>query len=200
MNHSVCELWGLVKQMGYAIKASEQDGLKMWGPIKEKYSAYTDHIYEINTKKFEDHIMYESRDDKHDKVTMKIGSQNFDNEIADDHFLIQHFRIAKMNNYRLPLVKVLQIAYNVGQARASLENGKYNNDVVQFYNLHRLGNVETYLEPNDCCRLIPAVLTQSGGVNYKKSCLTQKDVDYKKLYFDKKLEYIEAKKRISKKL
>ena len=92
MQISISDIWDAVKQIGYSVRMNNHDGLQMWGPIKEKYSKYTDTVYQIQSKHIEQFINYEKLDDTHDKVYLTIGNTKLDNSIAGDHFLIQHFR------------------------------------------------------------------------------------------------------------
>lgn len=82
----------------------------------------------------------------HSDVNLIINNTHFDNTNESHHFIIQHFRIPKLEKYCLSFVKVLQIAYNIGQARAVFEKENiYGVAFQKYYETHRLGQIDTYI-------------------------------------------------------
>ena len=75
-----------------------------------------------------------------------------DNTWSQKHFMLQLVRIPRKN--KISLVKLCQIAYNVGQFKATLENEKhlkeehvvYTLDVLNYFVSNDLGNVFTYIK------------------------------------------------------
>ena len=81
-------------------------------------------------------------------VTIKINDIVLTNSKSVDHFIIQHLRIPTMLNYKLPLIKILQLAYNAGHVKSEFEKGTYHKDIAKFYHEHKLSEISTYL-PSD---------------------------------------------------
>jgi len=145
-------LWLLMSNIGYVVRKSGCNGLEMWQPFKDFYSKYEVADFpggvplNESIKKLAQVIHYVNKDEKHDEVTITIASNVLHNSRDTDHFLIQHFRIPIMQKYTLPLVKILQIAYNVGQARAEIEKGTYSKAINNFYIENKLDDPSTYLD------------------------------------------------------
>ena len=70
------------------------------------------------------------------------------NTVESEHFFIQHFRIPAMENYVLSEKKYAQIAYNAGQFLADRENGKYSQEIMDYYDLLCLGEWQTFFIDN----------------------------------------------------
>ena len=170
-------LWNHVSNVGYVVRKNGFDGLKMWQPFKDFYSQYEIAGYEQyvpineNIKQLTKQINYFSEDVNHEDVVIKINNIEVYNSNETDHFIIQHFRIPSMMN-RLPLVKILQIAYNVGQARAEFEKETYNGDIRKFYTENKLSEISTFI-PQEISRYDIVSKSSFGGYDinqhkYKK--------------------------------
>ena len=150
---NVAALWNSICEKGYLVRKQEQDGLKMWQPLKNHFSCYEISGHEIDYPQINDKIFelshdvdYLFEDTDHNAVTININGTLLTNSKESDHFVIQHLRIPKMLDYRLPLVKILQIAYNVGQASAEFEKDTYHEDVKKFYNDNRLSEINSFID------------------------------------------------------
>jgi hypothetical protein len=148
----VNELWNHVMRVGYTVRKNNCNGLYMWQPLKELYSKYEIEGYPKGVKvndrisKLSREVRYTSKDKAHENVTIMINSTQLENSAEAEHFIIQHFRIPITQEYKLQLVKVLQIAYNVGQAKAEFERGSaYNSEIESFYKKNRLGELSTFV-------------------------------------------------------
>ena len=111
--------------VGYNVRKSKLDGMESWQPYKNQY-LNVDQCYQmqpqfINLAKSIDYNVDQS-DIDHQKVTITIDGATASNTIEKDHFFVQLFRIAIMSNFDLKLVKLLQIAYNIGQFKAELDD------------------------------------------------------------------------------
>ena len=142
-------LWLHLVNVGYIVRKNGYDGLQMWQPFKELYSKYSSETFEISDKikKLSNDLSY-THDETHEDVTIKISNSILTNSKEQDHFIIQHFRIPIMLDHKLPLVKLLQIAYNVGQAKAEFEKGTYSEEITSFYKKNNLSELSTFVYQN----------------------------------------------------
>lgn len=169
---NVQSLWNHVLNAGYVVRKTKCDGLKMWQPFKDFYSGYEIEGYETNfpsvnakIRELSKEVNYKSEDIDHNNVTINIGKTKLTNSKETDHFIIQHFRVPEASNYKLPLVKILQIAFNAGQAKAEFENNTYNEEIVNFYKTNKLSEVTSFISPEVASKtIIPKIL--SGGRDY----------------------------------
>jgi hypothetical protein len=156
--------------------------MQMWQPLKNMYSNYkldtdiqlNDSFVELTTK-----VHYNANDTNHEDVTIMINGSSLVNKNETDHFIIQHFRIPTMVKSPLPLVKLLQIAYNIGQAKAEFEKKTYDDRVISFYKEHKLDSLNTYIDRSLFDKPIIAMI-QTGGyydkyMRYKRMYLALKN-------------------------
>ena len=143
--------WDEVKMIGYNTRINNEDGLKNWQPMKEKYKKYIlDNNNDIPIKSIIKKITdkyYKIGDDldEHTKSHFKIKDETVANEIERNHFFIQHFRIPILSNYKLSVLKFLQIAYNAGQYKAMNELEPYSENVNKFYKKYKLGEANRFV-------------------------------------------------------
>lgn len=147
-------LWNHMKEIGFVVNSNNCNGLKMWQPLKKFYTnCQYDECKEIKIdkeiKQLTSLIKYSSNDSDDESATIKIGNTTLKNTKQADHFVIQHFRIAKLHNYKLPLVKLLQIAYNAGQVESEIAKQTYSDEVVEFYKSNNLGYINTFVNNKD---------------------------------------------------
>lgn len=151
------KLWMKFVDFGYNIRRQKLDGLQSWQPYKKEYSEYifSNHKEGILMKKkfinFLKSLSYHFTDSReHNDVVIIFGIDIMDNKIETDHFIIQHFRIPKLENYKLSVVKFCQLAYNIGQTKAVFEfENVYDDSVKKFYYQNQLDSIETYFENID---------------------------------------------------
>lgn len=182
-------LWKEMVDIGYKVRSNHLDGLKSWQPYKTKYSNYVLEGYEDGIPLNNNFVMLSESlnytfNDKKDQsdVIFTIGNDNFDNKIETNHFLIQHFRIPRLENYKLSVLKVLQLAYNIGQLKAVFENESvYNNKLYKFYYENRLDDISTYISADIYNRNINKLEQKGAGSYYHK-------------YIKYKNKYIQLKK------
>ena len=117
-------LWNELIDIGYTVRSQKQDGMAAWQPYKSKYANFNLEGYETGIPIKESFVkLIESLNYKFNDVIeqtdvkLVINGQIYDNTVETNHFLIQHFRIPKLEKYRLSVVKVLQLAYNIGQLK-----------------------------------------------------------------------------------
>lgn len=135
---------------GYNTRKSKKNGLLEWQSVKEQYINNKDtFIINNNYKLLCESLNYmrEESDNDHERVKIMIDNTLYDNKIECDHFMIQLFRIPIMCNYKLPLVKLLQMGYNIGQLEHEIKNN--NHKISEYYESKRLGLLETYYDDNE---------------------------------------------------
>lgn len=195
-NRSLIVLWNEIKLLGQEVRSKKLDGLVAWGKVKGKLSNYvmathSDGI-QLN-KQFEElseslDYKREEDDTDHAKVILSMGDIVLDNTVDYEHFFIQLFRIPKMMNYKLPVVKIMQIAYNVGQFTSCIAEGVYQPDIVLFFYENNLENLLTYVNRG---LIIEDVQTlEMGGGNRRPG-----DNDYRHKYLKYKAKYSMARNR-----
>ena len=153
MSETLNEIWNRMVAVGFNVRKNRMNGMEEWQPYKQKYSKYS--LKDKNTiplKRefidFSNNLEYDYKDKKdHSDVLLKINNVILDNKIETNHFIIQHFRIPRMLNYNLDILKFAQLAYNVGQASAVfMYENVYSNDIKEFYYDNGLNKITTYLE------------------------------------------------------
>jgi hypothetical protein len=173
---NINKLWQEILDIGYSTRINNKDGLQVWQPLKKQYQD-SNLKFQINenfidlTKK----INYSHRlsDNDHEKVLITINYTMLDNTVPDEHFLIQHFRIPIMMNFNLSLLKLLQIAYNIGQSKAVFELNKYNQDIINFYKENRLGELTTYIKIDEEIKLSRPIYKKQTKKQSKKQVKKQ---------------------------
>jgi hypothetical protein len=164
------QLWESVKQYGMIVNLTGQNGLDAWQPLKKVFARQTitdadgtlvnaipvkqsmidmitANYHANNDLKYPDASEADLAD--HRYATITIGDTTMDNTIDHDHFFLQHMRIPSMSDFKLPLTKILQIAYNAGQLDAVRMRGKYARDVMNFYTTHQMSDIDQYIDPAD---------------------------------------------------
>jgi hypothetical protein len=151
------ELWNNVISFGYTVRMFGMDGLKMWQPIKERLNragdvpdvSFCPTIYRIAEE-----VNY-NKNDNHNDATIDIVGTTFLNTLETSHFLVQHFRIPIMVSEKRENIrtKIIQVAYNIGQAKAEIERGTYSSAAVEFYKRRKLDDITTFLNDEDINKL-----------------------------------------------
>ncbi len=174
------ELWTDTFCIGYNVRKNRDDGLQSWQPLKEKYSRYQlddDKLISIKDLPAVTYIV-DSEDHDNNNVTMTINGTTLQNTNEVHHFFIQHFRIPRMGNNKLSILKVLQIAYNAGQFACERGKRTYKDDLIAFYVTNKLGDITAYVD-NDIAMAEVVALVKGGGYGdkyhkYKQKYLTLK--------------------------
>jgi hypothetical protein len=173
---NINELWDSIIEYGYNIRKisiqTKNDfdiGQKGWQLLKENFSNYE---FEIDNQRYDklDCInelkgeYIKSEDDKeHENVKIKIEDIILDNTKEHEHFFIQHFRISKTVGDKLSVQKLMQIAYNIGQFKATKQfDNKYNLKIINYYETNNLDKLETFIRNSKKIKIIKKV--QKGGV------------------------------------
>lgn len=132
--------WLDIIKYGFYIRSNKKDGLQGWKDIKEKYSTET--LYPLN----DDYIKILNKATYVDDIWTLPDLGLFDNSIEEHHFLIQLFRIAKLNKEGINIneQRLIQIAYNIGQLKASKEFlDKLNKN--KYFKKYKLFKMNTYI-------------------------------------------------------
>ena len=137
---------------GYNVRKAGLNGLTSWQPHKEKYLQF---VLENGDSKiplrqefvdFVKKLNYQTTNKDHSDVILTLDDIVLDNKTETDHFIIQHFRIPMMENYNLSIVKLAQLAYNIGQAGAVFGyEDAYASSIEDFYSRNNLGDLMTYI-------------------------------------------------------
>lgn len=151
-NYNILMLWEYMINVGYDVYHNKRNGYDEWQIWKSILSNMKLPNYDnldINQniiKIIKDHLII--KNDKNEYVDCCFYTKQFNicnNEKEIYHFFIQMFRISLMSNYRLSLLKLLQIAYNIGQYNAARIKKEYIDDINNFFDEHNLGNLETFI-------------------------------------------------------
>lgn len=147
----VLQLWILVLQKGYDVRKAKLDGYAEWQLLKAQFSTIPSPQFPVNDiiiKIIENCYTVLDDDEDHAFAKFEFADISLNNKKVTDHFFIQHFRIPYMEKYQLNLVKLLQIAYNVGQFKAAAEMRSYDDSVVNFYKWNNLDDIRTFITFN----------------------------------------------------
>ena len=144
---SLFDIWNNMKEFGRRVRFCNADGLQAWQAYKKYYAMFkigcdievNDLIRNIATDKLI------SEDKSFDNCIFKLNDTQLDNKNEIDHFFFQHFRIPATTNYKLSIVKLAQVAYNIGQFNAARNDGLYSSELLSFYDENNLGLLSTYI-------------------------------------------------------
>lgn len=143
-------LWENTMNEGYDIRIRNLNGLERWQIFKKEYTNYHLESGPVELKpsfielcKTMNYIE-DPNNEKDDTIT--LNGRKLKNQ-GDNHFFVQIFRIPTKENFKLSVLKFMQIAYNIGQVKAliKLDGRLIDDDVINFYDEHRLGHIETYI-------------------------------------------------------
>lgn len=209
-------LFNTLISYGKYVRTNKLDGLEYWKKIKKIIEEQDIKITQINnklgkewsiTRKINGKIIYDLQkiyDYVHNELNM-YGEEKDDvlYHLNHDlwskyHFYLQLARIP-LNN-KLDLIRLLQIAYNLGQLSVHLDNEPivYNDNVLRYYYLNTLGDINSYINfdervldennieiINNIKNTIKEIIdSKVGGFEY---------VDYKSKYLKYKSKYLQLK-------
>jgi hypothetical protein len=155
------KLFNTVINYGYYVRKSEKNGLEAWNEIKKimsendymriKIDAVLNNwdieIYIEGKQTKEPGLLYNylkyelglhGEEDDMEKMEKKTWERN--------HFYLQLGRIPKNN--RCNMIRLLQIAYNIGQLVCEMKGKRYNEKQMNFFFMNRLYKMETYNKIN----------------------------------------------------
>lgn len=137
-------LWEFTTNYGSCVRINGLDGLKKWEEMKNVLPTHGDiggnwiclDIFLVMTKYL--HLPVELEDVKiDDKQIQKATWEKY-------HFYVQHGRIPRSTG--VTLVRLMQIAYNKGQYRATLKKENfYSEELLAYYELRKLDDFQTYV-------------------------------------------------------
>lgn len=153
MSNTLISIWNELISIGYNIRKNKLNGLTEWQPYKSTYqSKIIEDCKFLKIRRefteFTKSLNYSYSDEEHIDALLIVNNSSVDNKVEKDHFIIQHFRLPMLMNYNMNVVKIAQMAYNIGQAKFEMENENYSNDIMDFYKMHKLDNFYTYFEHN----------------------------------------------------
>jgi len=156
-----------IKVYGRYVRTNRLDGLEYWNRVKlflsrpeqkvgldelnkiignkwtigvklssTKQSTNIEEIYEFVHGEDGLGIYGEEGDKESKSIDHKIWEQN--------HFFLQLVRIPK--NSELNLIKLLQIAYNLGQLSVCLERGNFSSQAIDYFKSNNLDKLESYIK------------------------------------------------------
>ncbi len=138
------QLWNILVNHGYEVRSTGQDGLNEWQPYKNTLKNY-----KIDVElKVDNGIKYLCEEHYNsDEGIFVYNDIEINNEVESAHFLIQHCRIPKLMNFKLSILKLLQIAYNAGQFLAEqYVNNTYPDEIINMYYENNMDKLTTYVK------------------------------------------------------
>ena len=137
---------------GFKVRSSKLDGLQEWRDKSASLNE-TEKIgeWKITRKNIESGDEINTLEDNynyvHDVLNMK-GDDDDDKtnkELWDQcHFFLQLIRIPKKSSCTTK--KIAQIGYNIGQFMAVFISGNYSKDAINYFNINKLGRLESYVD------------------------------------------------------
>lgn len=184
----IASIFKTIVEYGYSIRKfilliepKDNIGLNAWRMVKESFADFKfqtesgeilskvkvnkkliDEIQELIKNKL---YNFDESDKDQEKVKLTISSIKLNNEVEQDHFFIQHYRILNTSNFELSPMKLMQVAYNIGQLKAQNKMNKYDDKLMEYYIAHELNNIKTFVDI-DNIKLVKDT-TQKGGYNNK---------------------------------
>jgi len=170
-----------VRKFVLLTKPKENIGLNAWRMVKESFADFKfktksgeilskikvnkNLIEKINKLIKDNEYKYDVDDKEQDKVKLEINSVKLDNQVEIDHFFIQHYRLLVTSNFELAPLKLMQVAYNIGQLKAQNKFNKYDDKLMEYYKSNNLNDIKTFVDI-DNINLIKES-THKGGYNNK---------------------------------
>lgn len=186
------ELFNLIKNYGYIVRTNNLDGLASWNEMKTLLVSIRCEglIWNINLINLNQESI-NGIENAYNYVRNTLGMKGEDTDPKGPnwekfHFYLQLVRIP-YNNPDCNLVRLAQVAYNLGQLSAVYEDAVYSPDVKRFYSMNNLDKTSAYTK-SSCTimttdiekirRLIDSKIIGSGYL--------QKYLKYKKKYLQLK--------------
>lgn len=155
-NYALNNFFEKIKTFGFYIRSNKFDGLEKWNLLKHecldslaKKINLNDYYWDINWK------LNDNLDDKisdlnliylHFLTLLQISDENDKEEDnwEQKHFFLQLIRIIKNN--KINFIRIMQIAYNIGQLEAEYE--WYDQNVKNIYKINHLNIMSSYVSNN----------------------------------------------------
>jgi len=135
MDPLLTKLWSCLIDYGYKTRINNKNGLERWNYVKQLFPEYKLTWKESSTKIYNNLL-------KLDVIEDETGLSH--EEWERHHYLLQHGRIIN-NNPDGSLVRLMQIAYNIGQFRAEQEKKSYPVKQLAYYNENKLDKISSYI-------------------------------------------------------
>jgi mannose-6-phosphate isomerase-like protein (cupin superfamily) len=155
-----------IKVYGRYVRTNRLDGLEYWNRIKlfisrPEQKVGMDELNKIIGNKWTIGVKLNSTKQSvnieeiyqfvHGEDGLKIYGEEGDEESKSlehgvweqNHFFLQLIRIPK--NSELNLIKLLQVAYNLGQLSVCLESGNFSSKAIDYFKLNNLDKLESYI-------------------------------------------------------
>ena len=156
--NALSQLFDTVRDYGLKVRSNGTlNGKEMWDRVKPLFKVVTDdcnwNIY--RTKANGDALLSldEIYDYVHDELGMKGGDEDQDTVEQDKwekyHFYLQLIRVPR-NNPDCSLVRLMQVAYNLGQLQAEYDDSIYTDDVRKFLDKNDMDALRSYVDPSKC--------------------------------------------------
>lgn len=110
------------------------------------------------------------------------------------HFFLQLIRIPKLNDCNI--IRLCQIAYNIGQYLADINDLIYTKEVKKYFKKNKLSDIKSYVDDECLDKLNKNNLEEIIKLVSSKLFLIEQnggDVDYYKKYLKYKTKYINSK-------
>lgn len=146
-NNIKSEFESLIKH-GQNVRSTKKNGLESWQPYKQHYQSQPGQfVMKPEYRKiFENYITY-LHNAIDSEIAVLVAGKKLTNGIETEHFFVQLFRIAYMENFTLSTVKLMQIAYNIGQLKAVLQNEDvYDRTTIEFLESIKFDDISTYID------------------------------------------------------
>lgn len=134
------DLWNGIIKYGYRTRQNKLNGLERWNNLK-KIIPNIKIEWTEKSKKIFDELKNFGVDSSENAEEAGLEKYEWDR----NHFLIQHGRIIK-NNPDGNLIRLLQIAYNIGQFKYEMEIKPYSSEINDYYIRNELNKLDTYLD------------------------------------------------------
>jgi hypothetical protein len=143
-------IWNECRATGERVRRTREQGQAAWQPLKERYSApeFKGIVIQLNPTfvTLVSSLQYTSQANEMADAVFQINGVAVDNTVETQHFLAQHFRLPLLCQFQLPVVKLAQLAYNVGQFKAAREHeNAYDQRLTAFYDANQLGELAQYI-------------------------------------------------------
>lgn len=189
------KLFKNVIKYGYFVRKNKLDGLKYWNKLKifvnENFDKTIEGDWNItivtndgNTLDEIDNIY----DYFHDDLGMKGEEDDEKNENWEKyHFFLQLIRIPKKN--KIDLIRLLQIAYNIGQFYSERKEGNYNEECLQVFDENNMQKHLSYTKSK-------VIIEQQSIINFINNIIKKTTIqNLNKKYMKYKNKYILLKNK-----
>ena len=165
--HAIYELFNEVVDYGFQVRTKKLNGLNLWNAIKSDFNTDSGNCKWILTvnipndasdEDIEENDLNKIYDFYHDVLGMRGGDEDSEKLDANDkkgkkewekyHFFLQLARIPKNND--CSMLRLMQVAYNIGQLKAVMETGFYSKDARTFLDENNLTKLDTYVDVSKC--------------------------------------------------